>query len=126
MLPTRVLKDYGADIVFACNTLAGPARRNPLRGLPGAELAYRHTFLGRLIDLWMSGASLTRAISLDSSRDAVAAFSPEVQRAPLIEAFRFDQAREIADDAAADPQLARKRDEFTARWDEYRSETVNA
>src|SRR5262249_10515124 len=62
-IPARILRDCGADVVFAFNCLAGPENRNPLSdwGIVG-RLIYGVPLADRLIDLWISGSYLAQRI----------------------------------------------------------------
>src|SRR5207249_2953727 len=44
-IPARALPNYGADYVFACNSIPGPDRRNPLSDWPCGECVYRFTYM---------------------------------------------------------------------------------
>jgi hypothetical protein len=97
-LPARVLKDFGADVIFACNSVPGPDRRNPLDQLPFGlgGLLYRRTPLGRLIDVWVSGAFFLKQASSEAAHDADRLVQAADQRAPLIEVVCFICAKDIA------------------------------
>jgi predicted acylesterase/phospholipase RssA len=65
-LPARALPNYGADYVFACNTVPGPDRRNPFDDRPFGDFAYRFTPLGRWIDAFVFQAQLLYRIACES------------------------------------------------------------
>jgi hypothetical protein len=89
LLPAGVLQPNGADIVFACNSVPGPADGNPLGKFPGGRWLRWRTPIGRLLDGWVSGAFLFECVADQASRDAdVLAETTRVQ-APLLEQPAF-------------------------------------
>jgi len=99
-LPARVLKDFGADLVFACNSIPGPDRRNPLDHFPFGigKFLYRRTPVGRAMDMWVSGAYALQQASREAARDAHQFVEAAPQAAPLLEIFCFLRGRQIAAD----------------------------
>lgn len=104
-IPARILKDWGADLVFAFNCLAGPKQRNPLDDNLLGRLAYERTVVGRLIDLWISGGYLVEQISRETDEDAHVYFEPAEEAAPLVSSFEFARAAQIAKASAASPRV---------------------
>jgi hypothetical protein len=90
-----VLKDWGADYVFAFNCLPGPLRRNPLDSTWLGRRAYRGV-LGRVIDAWVSVGSMMQRLSREACEDAHVYFEPEGHDLFLVESFLFIRARQIA------------------------------
>jgi predicted acylesterase/phospholipase RssA len=101
LIPARVLPDYGADLVIAFNTIAGPRRRNPFGGWEIGEFLYSKTPVGRFIDFWVSQAFLLERCSDEVAEDAHLFIEPLPDDEPLLEALRFAQARQIVEQARA-------------------------
>jgi predicted acylesterase/phospholipase RssA len=118
-IPARILKDYGADLVLACNCVPGPERRNPFGGSFLAELVYRYTPAGRLIDLWVSAAFLLQRISREVADDAHVFMEASAQPMPLVESFSFTRAAEIAAESAGDPRVRADTVRCRERWREF-------
>jgi predicted acylesterase/phospholipase RssA len=96
LIPVRILKDCGADFVFAFNCLPGPPRRNPFdRTLIGRTL-YDCTSVGRVIDLWVSAGSMMQRMSREACEDAHVYFEPSQDEWFLVESVLFARARSIA------------------------------
>jgi predicted acylesterase/phospholipase RssA len=104
-LPVRALPNYGADLVFACNAIPGPDRCNPIRSLPGGELLYRWTPIGRILDSWVSNTFLVERIGNEAGASAAVFVQPLPNNASLIEIFRWDQASEIVDKSSHDAHV---------------------
>jgi predicted acylesterase/phospholipase RssA len=115
MIPARALRDYGADFVFACNAIPGPATGNPFAGLSAAwrplekatSFLIRYTELGRFIDAWISTAFLIEQASREVEEDASEYAEVSVAPAPLSDGIRFWAARELA---AAPPKPTKARE----------------
>jgi predicted acylesterase/phospholipase RssA len=120
MVPARILKDFGADYVFAFNCLAGPGKRNPLERYPLGQALYAYTPVGRLVDLWVSMAYLIEAASREAAEDAHVYYDPHDAEVPLVESFGFANAREIVRQAAACPRLRERVDACVAFWREVK------
>lgn len=120
MVPSRVLPSFGADIVFAFNSIPGPAAGNPLSALPFiGDLLYRHTLAGRLVDALVTQAYLFEQTSRDAAGDADDFAEAEPQEVPLVESFMFWRGRAIAADAARDRRWKVDIDRCVARWAEF-------
>jgi NTE family protein len=117
-VPARILWDYGADIVFACNCIPGPARRNPLAKWALGEAAYRSP-LGRLLDLWITAAFLLQQISREMGEDAHGFFEPLPQEMPLGEMFNFKGAKDIVEKSRKSERVEKKVQEFNSLWQEF-------
>jgi predicted acylesterase/phospholipase RssA len=105
LIPGRILKDYGADFVFAFNCLPGPPRRNPLDGIPLFRALYEYTPVGSLIDLWVSAGSMMQRLSREACEDAHVYFEPSKNELFLLESVLFARARNIAQRGASDVEL---------------------
>jgi predicted acylesterase/phospholipase RssA len=116
MVPARILKDFGADYVFAFNCLAGPERRNPLGSSLLGKLAYACTPVGRLIDLWVSGAYLIELASRETSEDAHIYYDPDRVEVPLAESFCFYNAEAIVKQAARSKRLRQRINDCARFW----------
>jgi NTE family protein len=119
LVPARVLEDYGADLVFACNTIPGPLSRNPFEANPLGEFFYSRTPWGRIMDVWVTGAYLAQQTSFLEGSDADGFFNPEPQKRPLVETFLFYKAREIVRRSAEDPATEDAAASFADRWREF-------
>jgi hypothetical protein len=108
LVPARILKDHGADLIFAFNSIPGPALSNPLEVWPChvGDFLYWWTPVGRLVDVWVSGAFMLQRASKDAGRDANHMVEAAPQKAPLLEILQFWRAASIAQDW--DPQTLEK------------------
>ncbi len=106
IVPARVLRDYGADIVFACNSIPGPSSGNPLSGLHSkawlplrgvVHFLTRYTGLGRFVDAWVAAAYLVQQSSRVVQEDASEYAEPAAGPVPLVDSVRFWAAAELAD-----------------------------
>ncbi len=122
LVPAGFLANYGADLIFAINTVPGPRRRNPFDDYALGRLAYRLPLVGRFLDLWVSGAYLIQQASEREAREAEFHFIPPPEALPLVEAFLFQNAAEIADAQAADPRVGETARGFRQRWDAFVAE----
>lgn len=117
-VPVRILRDCGADLVFALNCLAGPSNRNPLAGT-AAQWIYRVPFADRLLDLWVAGSYLAQRIGRETDEDAHVYFEPDEEQRPLIGSFDFTECRAIADESARTARVKRCIEDCAARWKSY-------
>jgi predicted acylesterase/phospholipase RssA len=118
-VPARALCDYGADFVIAANSVPAPACSNPFDASTLGRFLYRQTLVGRLIDLWVSGAFLLDRISDAIEDDAHVYFEPPEDTRPLVEAFKFYDAARIARESAATAGVHEKARECEERWHEF-------
>jgi predicted patatin/cPLA2 family phospholipase len=118
-VPARALCDYGADFVLAANSVPAPACSNPLDESTLGRFLYRQTLVGRLVDLWVSGAFLLDRISDAIEDDAHVYFEPPEDMRPLLEAFRFYDAAGITRESAASTGVHEKARECAERWHEF-------
>jgi predicted acylesterase/phospholipase RssA len=121
VIPARILKDFGADIVFAWNCVAGPLSSNPFDGSLVGRFVYRHTPVGRLIDLWTSASFLLQRMSREAEEDAHYYFEPRSELVPLIESLQFVSADRIAERSRQSLEVARCIADCTTRWLEFRA-----
>lgn len=119
LIPARVLKDCGADIVFAFNCMVGPSKPNPFSVLPGGELVYYLSPVGRFVDLFVSAAYLQQRLSREVGEDADVYFEPRAEPVPFFEALWFVNARAIAA-AAKNEDVKRCVERCAARWSEIK------
>jgi NTE family protein len=119
-LPARALRDYGADIVFACNAVPAP-RQGKVFGCDLINnVVYDHVpFAGRLLDLWVCAGALIEEVSRDVAGDAdvFVEFSQAVT--PLIQSIQFSKAQEIIEEVAKSDKLIRKLQLMNQRWREF-------
>lgn len=123
-VPARILKDWGADVVFAFNCLPGPKRRNPFDRYLVGRLAYEHTIAGRLIDLWVSGGYLVEQIGRETDEDAHVYFEPAEEAMPLVSSFEFARAAQIAEKSAASHRVADAIQDCVEAWWEFSRRTT--
>jgi predicted acylesterase/phospholipase RssA len=119
LIPARILRDQGADLLFACNSLPAPTTSNPLRKLPGGDLLYNLPFAGGAVDLWMSAAYMQGRFSRAVNPDVSGFFEVQAESAPLLKSVLFAAAQAIVDQAARHPKHIQKAQEFQARWIEF-------
>jgi predicted acylesterase/phospholipase RssA len=116
MIPSGVLQPYGADIVFACNSVPGPEESNPVYDFPlGSEL-HRFTPFGRFIDGWVSGAFLFQQVARQAAQDADVLVETRPQRAPLLEQALFVLAGCLVAASAKDPRVRAGAQLCYERW----------
>jgi predicted acylesterase/phospholipase RssA len=118
-LPVDVLRDRGADLIIACNSVPGPESRNPFRGWRLGRFAYNWTLAGRVIDLWVSGAFMLQQISRQAAEDAHAYVEVPPNKLSLLEVFNFRGARGLADQAARDPGLPADVKRCVDLWNQF-------
>jgi predicted acylesterase/phospholipase RssA len=117
LVPALPLRDFGADMVIACNCVPAARERNPFAVLPFGETAYRYTPIGRIVDLCVSAAGLLQRVSREAEDDAHVFVEVPPTDVPFVESFRFYDADGIAQAAAATMQLEVRR--CTGRWMEF-------
>lgn len=120
LIPARVLKDCGADFVFAFNCLAGPRQANPLEMIPGGDLLYHATPIGRLADLLVSASYLQQQLGREAGEDADLYFEPQATPIPFIEGLQFARATEIAAAADASKEIHECAERCRKVWDDFR------
>lgn len=119
LIPARILRDQGADLLFASNCLPSPESSNPLRYLPGGDVIYSLPFIGGAIDLWMSAAYMQGRLSRSVNPDVSGFFQVKAEKAPLLKSFFFAAADMIVEQAELDNDYAKTGDEFRDRWLEF-------
>jgi predicted acylesterase/phospholipase RssA len=105
-IPSRALCDYGADFVFAFNSVPGPGFRNPLRSWPGGELLYRFTLLGPLLDMLVSNSFMMRRIGREAGLWAHEFIEMTPTPESVLEIFRWDKAAQLVQNARLDSAVA--------------------
>lgn len=99
-IPARILKDYGADFVVACNCVPGPKRGNPLARFPLFKDLPRAPVIGRFVDLWVAAAFLLQQISRETSEDAHVYVEAPGTDTPFLESVGFWRGDRIVQDSA--------------------------
>jgi predicted acylesterase/phospholipase RssA len=94
-IPARILKDYGADFVVACNCVAGPRWSNPFREVPLLGALHALPIAGRLIDFWVYEAFMLQQISRETGEDAHEYIEPMNTDTPFRESIEFWNPWEI-------------------------------
>ncbi len=120
LIPARVLKDCGADIVFAFNCLAGPSQANPLAMIPGGELLYQATPIGRFADLLVSASYMQQQLSRETGEDADLYFEPHATPIPFFEGIQFAWATSIAASADHSTEIHDCVELCRKVWDDFR------
>ncbi len=95
MIPAKVLTDYGADLVLACNCIPGPRYGNPFGTYLLGRLVYGYTPVGRLIDGWVASSFLLTTASRLAGTDAQVYWEPSLADDPLLETVHFEQSYAI-------------------------------
>jgi len=119
LIPARILRNHGADLLFAFNCLSGPAQSNPLVRMPGGRLLYSWTPIGRVIDLWMSGAYMQERLSRAVNPDVSVYFEAPPETAPSLKSFFFASAKDIAQQSDLDPKTKAKAQECSDTWERF-------
>ena len=100
LVPARVARDCGADVVLACNVIPGPSRGNPFSYFgPGAGLLRWTPWIGRWVDSYTWNAYLVCQSSREFGRQAEVFVEFNPQPFPLIESTLFVAAQCIVDAA---------------------------
>jgi hypothetical protein len=119
-IPARILKDCGADVVFAFNCLAGPRDSNPLTESKGGRYLYKLPFVDRLVDLWISGSHLAQRIGRETDEDAHVYFEPDAEEWPLLRSFLFTAGKQIAADRTLRPKVTRCIQDCVDTWNQFK------
>ena len=117
MVPARVLWDYGADFVIACNSVPGPEKGNPFEDYLLGRIAYRLPVVGRLIDGWVTGAFFLQTVSKESARDAQIYVEPLAEDFPLVEMVCFADGARI--ESKAETWAGERATACRNRWREF-------
>jgi predicted acylesterase/phospholipase RssA len=114
MIPGRVLRSYGADVVLACNCIPGPGEGQPLEESWLGRLCYHGVpFFGRMADAWVSIAYLFQETSRRAGADADVFVEFPSEDIPLLEMMQWGDALAIANRARSE--------HGTALWREAQS-----
>ncbi len=128
-VPARVLPDFGADVVFAFNSIANVLDPNLLRALAPrgfdwvADILYRRTVLGRFADgLTAFLTSLGRASQL-AAEDSDVFYQVTPASLPLADGFWWPRVRTVSNDPKLkrEPQLNTTAREAIERWAQFRA-----
>lgn len=120
MVPVRILSFFGADIVFAFNSIPGPAAGNPLGGASWlADVIYRWTPAGRFVDMIMNYAFLLQRTGEEAAADADEFAEPTPQEWPLVESAQFWMASWIVASATADHKWEAQIQKCVEKWLEF-------
>ncbi len=119
VIPARILRNHGADIIFAFNCLSGPAESNPLARLPGGSLLYYLTPAGGVIDLWASAAYMQERLSRAVNPDAAVYYEAPPEKLPSLKSFFFAAAGAIVRQAERNRGLKAAVDECSTKWKEF-------
>jgi len=114
MIPGRVLRSYGADVVLACNCIPGPGEGQPLEQSTLGRLLYHGVpFFGRMVDAWVSIAYLFQETSRRAGTDGDVFVEFPSEDVPLLEMTQWGSAMAIAHRA--------RTEHGTRLWDEARN-----
>jgi predicted acylesterase/phospholipase RssA len=122
MVPARMLPFYGADAVYALNSIPGPAKGNLFGWIPVlGDFLYRRTPLGRMSDVLVNYAYLLQRTSEDAAVDADEFVAADAQEWPLIESSMFFMAKRIARRGAADATWQAGIQRCVDHWTKFKS-----
>jgi len=129
MVPARVLKDYGADFVIACNSIPGPKLSDPAAGIQhwplrwAAELAVACVpFVGRIVDFAVTAAYLVQEASRAVKEDAHVYVEVPPDVIPFIDSVEFWKAHNLAKlDRATRTSMGPKVTECQQRWHQFKA-----
>jgi predicted acylesterase/phospholipase RssA len=105
VIPARALPNYGADYVFGCNSIPGPKRRNPLSSALWAELLYRFTPVGPLLDSFTSTGFMAEETGHDAGLWAHVFIEPSPRDGGMMEIFRWDRAAQFLEQTRKDARV---------------------
>jgi predicted patatin/cPLA2 family phospholipase len=118
VVPARVARDFGADVVLACNVIPGVERSNPFDDHPLGRLLHRYTPVGRVIDLYAWYSHFWSEISRQFGEDADVYLEFERDSLPFLESFEWWNARGIARRARHQhPRVARSVAKLKHAWE---------
>jgi predicted acylesterase/phospholipase RssA len=128
-VPARVLPDFGADLVFAFNSIANVLHPNLLRALvpPGftwlANFLYRRTLLGRFTDGLTAFLTSLGQASQVAAEDSDVFYQVTPASLPMVDGWWWPSIRTVANDEnlARQPDLLAAAADAKARWDQFRS-----
>lgn len=94
-VPAQVARDFGADIIFACNAIPGPAQSNPLPGWLRIATSLVAPMLQRQIDYFAWHSYFWRGVSQRFLREADIAFEFQPEQLSLLEAGQWMLSADI-------------------------------
>lgn len=129
--PARVLREHGADVVFAVNCVPGPTVGNPLPRYLDAwapfglgDLLSSLTPLGRAIDAWVGTAFLRQQSSRAMEADAHVHLEPQLSGTSPLESLAFYDAARLVEETEEELEQARGMGRDLARcalvWQKFR------
>lgn len=124
VVPAQVARDFGADIVFACNAIPGPSRSNPFPWWARCAIAVTAPFTQRQIDYYAWYSYFWRQVSQRFLREADVAFEFQPEKLSMLEAGQWFLASTIVERARREAdgidkvveELKRMWREFGDRW----------
>lgn len=122
-LPARVLREFGADVVFAFNSVPGPKLGSILPRGSLATALYRWTLLGRVIDTWVASAFFLRRAAKEMARDAYCFYEPDPVEMPLLESLAYLNTRSRAQASLRDERFCDAMNDCARVWADLRRRT---
>jgi predicted acylesterase/phospholipase RssA len=117
IVPAQVARDFGADIVLACNAIPGPSRSNPLPEWLARALTIGVPLLQRQIDFFAWHSYFWRQASHRFLREADAAFEFKPEDLSLMEAGMWLRSRNIVEDAKSEiPRITEVVQDMYTKW----------
>jgi len=134
LIPARALREHGADMVIACNSVPGPAEGNPVSyylntyGMVPRWLSEKlseYTLVGRLADGFIAAAFLNQQASREMEEDAHLYLEPNPTLLSMVESVDFYNAQQlvaIAEREMREGHPGSRHDSATAAvlWEQFR------
>jgi NTE family protein len=95
MVPSRVVRDCGADYVLAANLIPGPENSNPFEDYRLGRFARERTPIGRLLDMWTWYAYLWSQASREAGDEADVFFDFKPEAVSFLDCFNWWGAEDI-------------------------------
>jgi predicted acylesterase/phospholipase RssA len=125
-VPARILPDFGADVVFAFNAIAGVREANLLRGISSwapaqaiTDFLYRRTGLGRVVDQVTAVLTTFEQASRQAMEEADVFYEVPREALPFIDGFGWWSIDSTARKAANLPTLRTVLDQCVERWKSF-------
>jgi predicted acylesterase/phospholipase RssA len=119
-IPARVLKDYGADIVFACNSIPGAILPKDVRNGGLTRWIYQETPYGRVVDGVLAASFLIERLSAEIADDAHGYICSPASENALESTMEFENAADVAKSENMSREVRRQTEECIRRWKEFR------
>ena len=124
VVPAQVARDFGADIVLACNAIPGPSQSNPFPKWLRGAIAIGAPWVQRQIDYYAWHSYFWRQVSQRFLREADVAFEFQPEQLSLLEAGQWIQSATILERARREASgidevvqdLKRKWETLGDRW----------